>query len=92
MHIDNKAVVHGLTNRTIRGASMDVLRQYLLLATEYDLDLQARWVSTKENALADALSRSECNRIADLAPQLLDPTCGLPKPGFGTYSNRDYHK
>ena len=75
MHIDNKAVVHGLKNRTMRGGSMNVLRRCLLLTTEYDVELEAQWVSTKENALADSLSRSEYNRIADLAPQLLPPTC-----------------
>jgi len=92
MHIDNKAVVHGLKNRTIRGGSMHVLRRCLLLATEYDLELEAQWVSTKENTLADALSRLEYNRIADLAPQLLPPTCNLLDRGFRAYSKRDYHQ
>ena len=88
IHIDNKAVVHGLTNRTIQGGSMEVLRRCLLLSTEFDLDLEAQWVSTKENALADALSRSEPNRVADLAPQLLDSMASLPQPGFRMYNNR----
>jgi len=92
MHIDNKAVVHALKNQTIRGGSMHVLRRCLLLATEYDLDLEARWISTKENAFADALSRSEYYRIADLAPQLLQPASSLPLRGFQTYSNRDFHR
>jgi len=92
IHIDNRAVVHGLTNRTIRGASMQVLRRCLLLATEFDLDLEARWVSTKENALADALSRVETNRIANIAPQLLSPTSSPPKLGFRTYRNRGCQK
>ena len=92
MHIDNKAVVHGLKNRTIRGGSINVLRRCLLLATEYDLELEAQWVSTKENALANALSRSEYNRIADLAPQLLPPTCCRLDRGFRTYSKGDYHQ
>ena len=92
MHIDNKAVVHGLKNRTIRGGSMNVLRRCLLLATEYDLELEVQWVSTKENALADALSRLEYNPIADLAPQLVPPTCNRLDCGFQTYSKQDYHQ
>ena len=71
---------------------MNVLRRCLLLASEYDLDLEARWVSTRENALADALSRSQYDRIADLAPQLLQPTCNLQQRGFLTYNNRDCPK
>ena len=92
IHVDNRAVAHAVSNRTIRGGSMNVLRRCLLLASEYDLDLEARWVSTRENALADALSRSQYDRIADLAPQLLQPTCNLQQRGFLTYNNRDCPK
>ena len=92
MHVDNRAVAHGIANQTIRGGSMQVLRRWLLLASEYDLEVEALWVPTKENALADALSRSEYDRIADLAPQLLHPTCNLQQLGFLTYRNRDSHR
>ena len=34
MHVDNRAVAHGIANRTIRGGSMQVLRRCLLLASE----------------------------------------------------------
>ena len=77
IHIDNSAVVHGLIKQTMRGAPMRVLRRCLLLAAAYDLDLKPRWVSTTDNALADALSRFDLNKIADLAPHLLPPTCNL---------------
>ena len=88
-HMDNRAVFHGLENRTIRGATMDVLRRCLLLATEYDWEIEARWIPTKNNALADALSRFDYNRIANLAPQLIYPTCSHRNLGFLTYKNRD---
>jgi len=42
IHVNNKAVAHGISNMTIRGASMQVLRRCLLLASEYDLDLEAK--------------------------------------------------
>ena len=89
IHTDNQAVAHGLTNETICGAPMRVLRRCLLLAAEYDLDLEARWISTKDNALADTLSRFDLNRIADLAPQLLAETCSLQRHGFLIYSSQD---
>ena len=91
IHVDNQAVAHGLTNRTIHGAPMRVLRRCLLLASECDVDLVSRWVSTDENALADALSRFDYVRIADLAPQLLtkSPACNPLKHGFLTYSSPD---
>ena len=92
MHVDNRAVAHGLENQTIRGAPMDVLRRCLLLAAEYDLDVEARWIPTRENALADALSRFDYDRIANLASQLIYPTCNLRSRGFLTYSNRDCHQ
>jgi len=68
---------------------MQVLRRCLLLATEYDLDLQARWISTKENALADALSRFEYQKVADIALQLISPNSNHLRRGFQTFSNRD---
>ena len=90
MHIDNWTVVHDLANKTIRGAPMRVLRRCLLLAAECDLDLEPKWISTKDNALADALSLFDSRKIADLAPQLVCPTSNLQKHGLLIYSNQDY--
>ena len=42
IHVDNRAVAHAVFNRTIRGGSMNVLGRCLLLASESDLDLEAR--------------------------------------------------
>ena len=57
MPIDNRAVVYGLKNLTIKGNSMKVLRKCLLLAANYDLEIKPPWIPTNENRLADALSR-----------------------------------
>ena len=92
MHIDNRAVVFGLENMTMRGTSMDVLRRCLLLAANHDLEIEPRWIPTSENKLADALSRFDHNRIANLAPQLVDPTCNLRARGFLTFKERDYQR
>ena len=68
MHIDNRALVHRLENQTIRGSSIDVLRRCLLLATDHDLEIEARWIPTNANTLADALSRFDYEKITNLAP------------------------
>jgi len=87
IHIDNRAVAHGLGNGTIRGASMQVLRRCCLLTAVHDLALETQWISTKENALADALSRLDTQRITDMAPELIYPTCNLQQRGLLTFSN-----
>jgi len=90
--VDNRAVFHGLEKRTIRGTTMNVLRQCLLLPTEYDLETEARWFPTRNNALADAPPRFDYNRIANLAPELIYPTCNNQDHGFLTYNKRDSHQ
>ena len=92
IHIDNSAVVHGLIKQTMRAAPVQVLRRCLLHAAAYDLNLEPRWVLTTDNALADALSRFDLKKIADLAPQLLPPTCNLQQCGFLIYDNLDYQQ
>lgn len=70
LHIDNQAVVYGIHNRSIRGRTMDVLRRCLLHASRLDIELEALWIPTKENGLADALSRFDRKVLANIAPQL----------------------
>ena len=65
-HVDNWAVFHSFENRTIRGNSMDVPQRCLPLATEYNLEIEVLWNATKENALADAVSRFDYDRITNL--------------------------
>ena len=63
---------------------MDLLRRCLLLAAEYDLEIDVNWISTHENTLADALSRFDFLKRADIALQLVYPTSSLPGLGFTT--------
>ena len=42
IHVDNRAVVHAVFKGTIQGGSRNVLCRCLLLASKYDLDLEAR--------------------------------------------------
>ena len=89
LHTDNRTVAHGLVNGTTRGGPMQLLRRCLLLATENDLVLEASWISTKENTLADALSRLDYNRITDLAPQLIYPAANRQQLGSRIFSKQD---
>jgi len=89
MHIDNRAVAYAIENRTIRGVSMNVLRRCLLLAAECDLVISTQWIPTKDNILADALSRLDFDRVAKIAPQLIYPATILRDLGFWIYSKRD---
>ena len=90
MYIDNRAVVHTLKNLTIRGATMNVLRRCLLLATELDLEIDTRLIPTNQNGPADALSRFDFHKITNLAPQLTSPIYNLRDRGFLTYSRQDF--
>ena len=67
---------------------MDVLRRCLLLAAEYDLEIDVNWISTHENTLADMLSRFDVLKIADIVPQLVYPTSSLRDLGFTTYNKQ----
>ena len=92
MHIDNRAVVFGLENMSMRGTSMDVLRRCLLLAANHDLQIEPRRIPMRENKLADALSRFDHTGIANLGPHLVDPTCSLPARRFLTFKEREYQR
>lgn len=54
--------------------------------------IEARWISTKDNALADALSSFNHNRMANFASQLIFPTCSHWNHGFLTYRGQDSHQ
>lgn len=92
MNIDNQAVAYRLANGTMRGTSMDVLWRCLLLTKEYDLELKTHWIPADQNCLADALSPLDYPKIANLAPQLLYPSCHLQARGLLTFSNRASHR
>jgi hypothetical protein len=80
LFIDNTAVVGGLTKHSIRGEAMAPLRKLLLLAAAWDIELVPRWIPTLENTLADALSRHEWRKIADISPMLTQAALRTPPP------------
>lgn len=67
-YTDNTTAFSGLTNLTLRGPGNKPLRKILLLAAQNDIVIEARWIKSEDNGLADALSRGNSALIADLYP------------------------
>ena len=47
---------------------MQSLRRIRILCAEQDIEVQAHWISTKQNFLADMLSRDQYTKIANRYP------------------------
>ena len=68
VHTDNTTVLGAINKTTVRGPANNLLRQILLYCIDYNIAVSARWLSSKDNALADALSRMRLDLIADFCP------------------------
>jgi hypothetical protein len=77
---DNDAVVVAINKKTIRGAAIQPLQSLLLLAAIQDIAVRATWISTKANAIADALSRFDKKRLANLVGAQLASTLRSRQP------------
>ena len=63
---DSTAVVNGLTNKSIKGPPLQPLRTILLMAAVLDIEIKARWIPSEENVIADAASRHDFKKLANL--------------------------
>ncbi len=60
MHIDNSALVNIVNKQTpTHSTTMIFVRHFVLKAMQFNILFKAEWVSTKDNNLADPLSRSQ---------------------------------
>jgi hypothetical protein len=66
---DNTVVVNAINSRSVRGQTIDPLQLLFLTAALYDIEVSSMWLSSKDNWIADALSRFEFDKIANLFPQ-----------------------
>ena len=59
---------------------MEPLQKIAILCAEYDIEVQAHWISTKQNSLADMLSRGQYTKIANkyLFLQIATTISGIP--------------
>ena len=65
---DNTVIVNVINSKSVRGESIDPLQLIFLTAALYDIEVSCQWLSSKENWIADALSRFEIHKIADIFP------------------------
>lgn len=70
IHCDNGGAVDGLKKTSMQGNAMTPLRQIVMLFAIHDIRTIIVWIPTKENHLADLLSRFKFGKIADFYPQL----------------------
>jgi len=66
---DNEAVVGGVNKRSIDGPALRPLQMILLLAALFDIEIKIFWIPSKENIVADAASRHQFDKLADLGFQ-----------------------
>ena len=70
LHCDNFAVVQGIIKSSIRGKAMEPLREVMMQIALHNITLKAIWIPTKNNFLADLLSRRKLETIANIYPLL----------------------
>jgi hypothetical protein len=66
---DNAVVFNAINSKTVRGPAIDPLQLLFLTAALDDIEISSMWLSSKDNWIADALSRFEFNKIANIFPQ-----------------------
>lgn len=74
VHTDNTAAYLGLRSGRLHGPANTPLREVLCLAARHDITLESRWLSSADNALADALSRDDTRAIANFCTHWQDPS------------------
>ena len=66
VHCDNDAVVNAINKRSIRGPTITPLQTLLLIAALFNITISAVWIRTASNSIADAVSRHDFKRLANL--------------------------
>ena len=67
---DNTAVVDGINKCSIRGEAIYLLQTTLLIAALFDIEILAFWIPSEENIIADAASRYDFKKLANLGFQV----------------------
>lgn len=63
---DNTVVVNAINSQSGRGESIDPIQLIFLTAALYDIEVSSQWLSSKDNWIADALSRFKIYKFADV--------------------------
>ena len=75
---DNSAVVDAINKHSIKGLSIHPLQTIFLIAAVFDINLFSFWLPSEENIVADAASRHDYKKLADMGLQVSDQ----PRPKF----------
>jgi hypothetical protein len=83
-HIDNSAVVQVINSATSKSIRvMRIVRKLVLITLQHNISIQAQYIPSKHNDIADSISRSEWRRFRQLAPKC-QPVASRPtKPNMG---------
>ena len=74
---DNSIIVSALNSKSVKGEAIHPLQLIFLTAALNDIGLFSEWLSTKENWIADALSRFKIDKVTNLFPQFQGPSFQL---------------
>ena len=67
---DNSAVVQALSKNSIKGETIRPLQTILLIAAVFDIEILIFWIPSEENIIADAASRHDYEKLANLGFQV----------------------
>lgn len=82
LHIDNQAVVAILNKLTSKSERvMTLLRSFVLASMKYNILFRAVYIASKDNIVADSISRKQWARFRQAAPHARPHPCPVP-PSF----------
>jgi hypothetical protein len=67
---DSSTVVQALHKKSIKGDTISPLQTILLIAAVFDIEILVFWIPSEENIVADAASRHDYKKLADLGFQV----------------------
>jgi len=74
---DNSSVVDAINKHSIKGPAIVPLQRIFLIAAVYDIEILPFWIPSEENIVADAASRYDYKKLANLGLQV---SHNLPRP------------
>jgi hypothetical protein len=85
---DNAAVVEAVNKRSIRGETIRPLQLIFLIAAVFDIEITAFWIPSEENIVADAASRHDFKKLANLGFQVSSLRNRTPDTKMSTLRQR----
>lgn len=80
LSIDNEALVSVLNRQTSKSKGvMQLVRPFVLMSMTFGITFKAVHISSKENAIADSISRKQWSRFKALAPEAKGEPLGVPR-------------